>query len=202
MGLPIRRALGAHTPGLERRLLRGPAALQLQHLPHLVPQLLLQGSGLTAGRQPQVGAEVQAGRVQAPGHPGHIRPQVSEAPARPGRTRLSLRSVCGLSLGAPRWLGQAGSGLRTAVCPPQQKTHRWPHSRAGLGRGWARTHRTGCLPGAGLGLSEPQGSTTDRSWQSPRVRCLARTKLHASPPAPADSGSLSGLPAHGTWPPA
>ena len=72
---------------------------------------------------------------------------------------------------------------------------------AGLGRGWARMHRTGCLPGVGLGPSEPQGPTTDRSWQSPRVRCLARTKLHAGPPAAADGGSLTGLPAHATWPP-
>lgn len=74
-------------PGLERHLLRGPAALQLQHLAHFAPQPLLQGAGRAAGRQLQVGLEVQAGCVQVLGRPGRIRAQVSKTPGDKGGTR-------------------------------------------------------------------------------------------------------------------
>lgn len=62
-------------PGLQRHLLSSPVALQLQHFPGLLPQPLLQVTGLAAG------GELQVGHMQALGRPGHVRLNISESPA-------------------------------------------------------------------------------------------------------------------------
>ena len=161
-----------HPPGLQRRLLCLPAAPQVQYLLLPVPQLPLQG----ARRQPQVGVEVQAGRVQAPGCPGCVCSQVSKAPGDTAAPQPSLRTSRGLrAQGVPGWLGGTGSGhLGPAPHFPQTphpilrrgckaSEHVDPPSPASLGT-------NGVLTGAQLPRTEPPGDCTPEAPPSSHLR--------------------------------